>query len=138
MPDPTTDDEVEKELKRLNGFPDSTWPEKDKRAPVVTYLGEMARIKRERGERVGGHTYRDQIAKYGIAVMFAEIASITSRLEMLLWKNQSKKVWLDWPALERLQDLCIDMGNYSSFIWEWAAEQMRKQEVNDFQDAMDE
>lgn len=137
MPDPVTGDELRKRLTKMPAeF--TQYVESEERAPQVTYLGEMARIKRERGERVGGHTYRDQIAKYGIAVMFAEIASITSRLEMLLWKNQSKNVWLDRPGLERLQDLCIDMGNYSSFIWEWAESGLRTLDQKSFQDTMDE
>lgn len=75
---------------------------------------EMAKKRNARSREVGGHSYLTQIERYGLGIMFAEMANIMSRLEQMLWLNDPKDA-----NLERLLDLLVDLGNYTSFTYEY-------------------
>ena len=85
------------------------------------FLAIMKAIQDDRSEAVGGHTHEDLIKRYGPAIMFAELASITSRIESMLWDPTD--IPLDSINHDRLQDLCVDLANYVSFLWEWSVEE---------------
>lgn len=75
---------------------------------------EMARKQNQRSNQVGGHSYISQIERYGLGIMFAELANIMSRLELMLWVNEP-----DNADPDRLLDLLVDLGNYTSFTYEY-------------------
>ena len=76
----------------------------------------MEAIQSERSMEVGGHTWQSMVERYGEAVLFAEIASITGRLESLIW-NQSWQYGNASENIDRILDLCIDLGNYAEFLY---------------------
>ncbi len=68
----------------------------------------------ERIEEVGQDTWREYADTYGFRILYAEIASINSRLKQLFWDGDV----LLHGQVERASDLLIDLGNYASFLYE--------------------
>lgn len=94
---------------------------------LESFLALMKSIQDDRSEAIGGHSYKKLIEKYGPAIMFAELASIVSRLEFMLWnKTDEDGNLIDH---ERLQDLCVDLANYSSFLWGWSVDRQNPSEI---------
>lgn len=86
-----------------------------------TLLVAMVSVQDERGKEVGGHTYSDLVDQYGLAILFAEIATIVSRLKKIMW-DQSDHELINY---ERLFDLLIDLGNFTDFLYREAQKQER-------------
>lgn len=74
----------------------------------------MAEVQNSRSSEVGGHTWQQMVERYGEAILFAEVASIVGRLESLLWDPQTAHPDAN---IDRLLDLCIDLGNYAEFLY---------------------
>lgn len=74
------------------------------------FVAQMLAIQDDRAEAVGGHSWEKLVERYGPQAMFFEMASILSRLEVSLLSPGP----ID---RERVMDLCLDMGNYASFLW---------------------
>ena len=91
------------------------------------FLAGMIAKQKDRAEEVGGHTWRTYVETYVPQIFFADLASIMSRLERMLWP-------VPVPEIDhyKLQDLLIDLGNYASFLHEWSmaetTEERRRQE----------
>ena len=81
------------------------------------FLKAMENVQSIRKREVGGHTWQLYIRRYGPQIIFAEIASITSRIEELIWKKNEDS--LTTEQKNRLKDLTIDLGNYSGFLFNW-------------------
>ena len=97
-----------------------------KRAQFLeTYFDAMERVLQDRAEEVGAHTWKIHAARYGPKVLFAEIISITSRIEALIWKRDIEH-GLTGRQLSKLEDLTIDLGNYTLFLFNWTQEQFDK------------
>lgn len=77
----------------------------------------MEVIKAEREGEIGTHTWKQLVDHYGEAILFAEIASIVSRLEGIFWHENPYKHPDDLKILDRAIDLCIDLGNYTDFLY---------------------
>lgn len=83
---------------------------------LPTFTEAMAAKRDERASEVGRHTWKESVERYGLPYLFAEMASIMSRLEAMIW----------WPGLEainkadtkRLEDLVVDLGNYTGFLYD--------------------
>jgi len=78
----------------------------------------MLAVQKQRSGEVGGHTWEQMVERYGIAILFGEIASITLRLESVIWGE----AWNPYSNphevdIDRLLDLCIDLGNYTEFLY---------------------
>ena len=82
------------------------------------FLKAMAGKQSVREREVGGHSWRDNVAAHGPAILYAEIANITSRLKLMLWNNHGTI-----PDFDRLEDLLIDLGNYTEFLFIWTKEE---------------
>ena len=82
------------------------------------FLKAMKTVQDDRQAEVGGHTWESYTLRYGPQILFAEIASITSRIEQLIWRKDEGE--LTPEQLARLEDLTVDLGNYSGFLFEWA------------------
>ena len=67
----------------------------------------------ERTEEVGKDTWREYADTYGSRILYAEIASINSRLKQIFWDSSE----YDTVNVERASDLLIDLGNYASFLY---------------------
>lgn len=77
----------------------------------------MAAIQEEREEEVGRHTWRDVVKHYGEAILFAEMATIMSRLQVLIWEQNPYENPDNPEMIERTLDLCIDLGNFTEFLY---------------------
>lgn len=86
----------------------------------------MAAIRNEREKEIGNHTYTDLVETYGLAILFAEIASIVSRLKAMIWEENT----LQPINFERLYDLLIDLGNFTEFLYLEAQKQEKREEIN--------
>lgn len=76
------------------------------------FIEAMAAKQTARADEVGADTWREYADTYGPEILYAEIASINSRLKQLFWDmkyNLTKR--------ERASDLLIDLGNYASFLY---------------------
>ena len=78
------------------------------------FLKAMASKQAERIAEVGQDTWREYVDTYGFRILYAEIASINSRLKQLFWDTDQ----LLHGQVERASDLLIDLGNYTSFLYE--------------------
>lgn len=76
----------------------------------------MEEVQGRRAADVGGHTWKLTVERYGIAALFVEIASITGRLEQMIWREPMMAV--DNMNFDRAYDLLIDMGNYADFLYQ--------------------
>ena len=76
------------------------------------FIKAMTAKQVERAEEVGADTWREYSDTYGFRILYAEIASINSRLKELLWDST-----LVHGQVERASDLLIDLGNYASFLY---------------------
>ncbi len=86
-----------------------------------TLSDAMAAVQKERADEVGGHTYMDLVDQYGLAILFAEIATIVSRLKRIMWDTSDYQL-INW---DRLYDLLIDLGNFTDFLYREAQKQDR-------------
>lgn len=86
-----------------------------------TLAEAMASVQEERAMEVGGHTYSELVEQYGLAILFAEIATIVSRLKRIMWDTSDLEV----INFERLFDLLIDLGNFADFLYREAQKQER-------------
>ena len=86
-----------------------------------TLAEAMASVQEERAMEVGGHTYPELVEQYGLAILFAEIATIVSRLKRIMWDTSDLEV----INFERLFDLLIDLGNFADFLYREAQKQER-------------
>jgi len=78
----------------------------------------MSEIQKARAEETGGHTWQDLVEHYGQSILFAEIASIVSRLEAMFWvPNPYADIYLPEPQVDRALDLLIDLGNFTEFLY---------------------
>lgn len=78
----------------------------------------MVAVQNEREAEIGQHTWGMLVEHYGEAILFAEIASIVSRLDAIFWRGVPMFDNPDDPQiLERALDLCIDLGNYTDFLY---------------------
>lgn len=73
----------------------------------------MAEVQNSRSEEVGGHTWQGMVERYGESILFAEIVSIVGRLEPIIWHGIGDIE----DNMDRLLDLCIDLGNYAEFLY---------------------
>ncbi len=92
-----------------------------------TLILAMAQVRKEREDEVGASTYQDLVNTYGLAILFAEIASITSRLKGLLWTDEAIMQPINY---DRLLDLLIDLGNFTDFLYMEAQKQEKREETN--------
>lgn len=83
----------------------------------TTFLEAMKVIREDRSTDVGEHTWRDYADVYGERILFAEIASITSRLKAVFWDSEYTT---DRKA--RAEDLLVDLGNYAGFLYDYIQE----------------
>lgn len=79
------------------------------------FLEAMEEIKADRSKDVGEHTWRRYADEYGERILFAEIASITSRLRAIFWDGEYDQT----TQKARAEDLLIDLGNYSGFLYDF-------------------
>lgn len=89
-----------------------------------SFVNEMVDKQEERSSEVGGHTWRQQIDTYGLPIMFAELANIMSRLELMLWTGDANLSVAQNPL--RLLDLLVDLGNYTAFTYEYVLDQAKE------------
>jgi hypothetical protein len=75
----------------------------------------MEEVQKERSLEVGGHTWEKLVEQYGEAILFAEIASIVSRLEQMIWHAGPYANPIN--NVDRILDLCIDLGNFTEFLY---------------------
>ncbi len=76
------------------------------------FIKAMTAKQVERAEEVGSDTWREYSDTYGFRILYAEIASINSRLKELFWDET-----LVHGQVKRASDLLIDLGNYASFLY---------------------
>lgn len=100
----------------------STWD--DLRNMDADFCEEMLKKQSQRSSEVGGHTYQQQIEKYGLRIMFAELANIMSRLEQMIWVGDADLSIAQKPL--RLLDLLVDLGNYTSFTYSYVLDQAQE------------
>ena len=86
----------------------------------------MLVIQGKRMVEIVEHTYPDLVETYGLRILFAEIASIVSRLKRILWTNHDYEI----PDWDRLFDLLTDLGNYTDFIYDEALKQEKREQIN--------
>ena len=79
----------------------------------AAFIAAMTAKQVERIEEVGQDTWREYSETYGFRILYAEIASINSRLKQLFWDET-----LVHGQVERASDLLIDLGNYAAFLYE--------------------
>jgi len=80
----------------------------------------MGAVQSQRKSELGGHTWPQMVERYGEAYLFVEIVSIVSRLEKGIW-DEAMNPYSPPPSherLERLLDLCIDLGNFTDFLYQ--------------------
>ena len=77
------------------------------------FITAMTEKQTERVEEVGQDTWREYVDIYGFRILYAEIASVNSRLKQMFWDEV-----LLHGQVERASDLLIDLGNYASFLYE--------------------
>lgn len=80
------------------------------------FLEAMTSKQVERALEVGADTWREYADTYGVAILYAEIASINSRLKQVFWDHNPYE---DMSTLNkpRVLDLLVDLGNYASFLY---------------------
>jgi hypothetical protein len=84
-----------------------------------TLAEAMTDVQDLRASEVGGHTWQKSAERYGISYLWVEMAAIMSRLEQMLWVDQTLNPYSN-PNLfnfDRALDLCIDLGNYTDFLY---------------------
>lgn len=81
----------------------------------TTLREAMEAVQNERQDEVGRHTWTTMVERYGLAILFAEVASIVGRLEPLIWDNNPYKN--PFEDHDRILDLLIDLGNYTEFLY---------------------
>lgn len=86
------------------------------------FLQAMTGKQENREEEVGGHTWRAHVASHGPAILYSELANIMSRMKMMLW-DQVGNPYESPIDLDRLEDLTVDLGNYTEFLYTWTMEQ---------------
>jgi hypothetical protein len=80
----------------------------------------MGAVQSQRSMELGGHTWQGMVERYGECYLFMEIASIVSRLEQGIWVD-GMNPYSPPPSrarIDRLLDLCIDLGNYTDFLYQ--------------------
>jgi hypothetical protein len=80
----------------------------------------MQHVQAERSAEVGGHTWHITVERYGLSFLFVEMASAFSRLEQMLWVDQTLNPYAN-PGdfkYDRAYDLLIDLGNYTDFLYQ--------------------
>jgi hypothetical protein len=80
----------------------------------------MQDIQMKRSDELGGHTWPGMVERYGECYLFMEIASIVSRLEQGIWVD-GMNPYSPPPSrdrIDRLLDLCIDLGNFTDFLYQ--------------------
>ena len=82
-------------------------------AQADAFIAAMTAKQTERVEEVGQDTWREYVDIYGFRILYAEIASINSRLKQLFWDDV-----LLHDQVARASDLLIDLGNYTSFLYD--------------------
>ena len=100
---------------------------KDLRFPTLAQA--MHAIRRKRTEEIPD-TFEDLVETYGLAILFAEIASIVSRLKAMLWSDEALMKPINF---DRLFDLLIDLGNFTDFLYMEARKQEKCEEINSVQ-----
>lgn len=80
----------------------------------------MSYIQGQRSQEVGGHTWEQTVERYGESYLFVEMAAIMSRLEQMIWVGQTLNPYSNPSSFnfERALDLCIDLGNYTDFLYQ--------------------
>lgn len=76
----------------------------------------MEKIQNEREQEIGEHTWQELVDTYGEAILFAEIASIVSRLKQMFWGNHYLNMDSQ-EVIDRALDLLIDLGNFAEFFY---------------------
>ena len=89
----------------------------------ITFVNAMKKVQSDREREAGGHTWKVYTRRYGPQIIFAEIASITSRIEALIWKKSEDSLTAEQK--NRLRDLTVDLGNYTSFLFDWIQERIK-------------
>ncbi len=84
----------------------------------------MNAVRNERAQEVPD-TFEDLVETYGLAILFAEVASIVSRLKAMIWEENTQSINFD-----RLYDLLIDLGNFTDFLYMEAQKQEKREEIN--------
>jgi hypothetical protein len=84
----------------------------DPGAQREVFIAAMTDKQIERSKEVGTDTWREYEETYGVRLLYAEIASINSRLKQMFWD-----VEYDPRRVDRASDLLIDLGNYASFLY---------------------
>ena len=76
------------------------------------FMEAMAGKQEARAAEVGADTWREYSGTYGPRILYAEVASINSRLKEIFWDSEYTS---DKKA--RALDLLVDLGNYASFLY---------------------
>ena len=86
----------------------------------------MEDVQKRRRDEVGMHTWKLLVDHYGEAILFAELASIMSRLEGMFWYSNPWENPDEDSRIERAYDLLIDLGNYADFLYQTIREREKK------------
>ncbi len=89
----------------------------------------MDNVRNQRAQEIPD-TFEDLVETYGLAILFAEVASIVSRLKAMLWSDEALMKPINF---DRLLDLLIDLGNFTDFLYMEAQKQEKREEINPVQ-----
>ena len=78
------------------------------------FMKAMADTQENREAELGKPTWRENVEAHGPSILYAELAGITGRLKALIW-DKPDNVHYNY---DKIEDLLVDLGNYTGFLYE--------------------